>query len=104
LVRQWQEELHHKFGMSDYQIYGTDFEIHNPRHWKLHDHVIASMDRLKSERHLDLLMEAGGWDMVVFDEAHRLSRRQWGGKLEASERFKLAASIRRHTDAMILLS
>ena len=41
LVRQWQEELHHKFGMDDYQIYGTDFEVNNPQHWKLHDHVIG---------------------------------------------------------------
>lgn len=104
LVRQWQEELHHKFQMSDFQIYGTDFEINNPRHWRLHDRVIASIDRLKSEAHLDALMEAGHWDLVVFDEAHRLSRRQWGSELKSSERFKLAAAIRRHTDAMILLS
>lgn len=104
LVRQWQEELHHKFGMSDYQIYGTDFEVNNPQHWKLHDHVIGSIDRFKSERHLDILLQAGVWDLIVFDEAHRLSRRQWGGKYDASERFRLAATLRTTTDAMLLLS
>ena len=104
LVRQWQEELHHKFGMSDFQIYGKDFEINDPRHWKLHDHVIGSIDRFKSESHLEKLLQAGNWDLIVFDEAHRLSRRQWGGKYDASERYKLAAKLRSLTDAFILLS
>jgi superfamily II DNA or RNA helicase len=104
LVRQWQEELHHKFGMSDFQIYGTDFFINDPRHWKMHDRVIGSIDRLKSEEHLEILMQAGAWDLIVFDEAHRLSRRQWGNRLDASQRFALAATLRHKTDAMLLLT
>lgn len=104
LVRQWQEELHHKFGMSDFQIYGSDFNINQPRQWKMYEHVIGSIDRLKSDDHLGSLLEAGNWDLIVFDEAHRLSRRQWGSKYEAADRFKLAAALRKKTDAMLLLS
>jgi superfamily II DNA or RNA helicase len=104
LVHQWQEELFHKFGMPDFQIYGSDFNVRKPHHWKLYDKVIASIDKLKSEAHLEKLMMAEHWDMVVFDEAHRLSRRQWGSKLESTERFKLAAALRKKTDAMLLLS
>lgn len=104
LVKQWQEELHHKFGMSDFQIYGTDFDINDPRHWKLHDRVIGSVDRFKSEDHYRKLLQAGQWDLIVFDEAHRLTRRQWGQKYESSDRFKLAAELRKTTDAMLLLS
>lgn len=104
LVRQWQEELHHKFGMSDFQIYGRDFNINESRQWKMYDHVIGSIDRLKSSDHFQALMQAGNWDLIVFDEAHRLSRRQWGSKYESAERFKLAAALRKMTDAMLLLS
>ena len=104
LVRQWQEELYHRFGMEDFQIYGVDFEINHPRRWKMYDHVIGSIDRLKLEGHLDILMEAGKWDLIVFDEAHRLSRRQWGAKYDASERFRLAATLRQTTDAFLLLT
>lgn len=104
LVRQWQEELHYKFGMSDFQIYDTDFHINDARQWKMYDHVIGSIDRFKSESHLQKLLEAGAWDLIVFDEAHRLSRRQWGMKYEASERYKLAQELRSITDAMLLLS
>ena len=63
--RQWQEELHHKFGLSDFQIYGKDFELNDSIHWKLHDRVIGSIDRFKSDRHLEILMQSGRWDLVV---------------------------------------
>ncbi len=104
LTKQWQEELNNKFKMGEFQVYGEDFHINEPRHWKMYDYVIASMDRLKDEKHLESLQQAGGWDLVVFDEAHRLSRRQYGLKLDSSQRFQLAASLRKQTDAMILLS
>jgi len=104
LVRQWQEELHHKFGFSEFLIYGDDFRINNPRHWKLYDKVIGSIDRLKADGHMNLVQQSGPWDLVVFDEAHRLSRRQWGRKYEAAQRFRLAAALRRMTDSILLLT
>ena len=104
ITKQWQDELHNKFGMGEFQIYGEDFHINEPRHWKMYDYVIASMDRLKSENHLELLQQAEPWDLVIFDEAHRFSRRQYGLKLDASQRFQLATSLRGNTDAIILLS
>ena len=104
LVNQWKEELHHKFALSDFQIYGEDFEIHDARHWKLYDFVIGSLDLLKSENHLPKLLQADNWDLIVFDEAHRLSRMQYGLKFQSSERFKLAAALRKHTDALLLLT
>jgi len=104
LTKQWQEELNNKFRMGEFQIYGEDFHINEPRHWKMYDFVIASIDRLKDERHLDSLQQAGAWDLVIFDEAHRLSRRQYGLKLDSSQRFQLAANLRSNTDAMVLLS
>jgi superfamily II DNA or RNA helicase len=104
LTKQWQEELNNKFRMDEFLIYGEDFNINEARHWKMYGFVIASMDRLKDEKHLELLMQAGVWDLVVFDEAHRLSRRQYGMKLDSSQRFQLAANLRSNTDAMVLLT
>lgn len=104
LTVQWQEELAQKFQMDDFQIYGRDFEVNDPRHWKLHDRVIASVDRLKQKERLQQLLQAERWDLVVFDEAHRLSRRQYGLKLDASHRYALAANLRTRTDNMLLLT
>lgn len=104
LTKQWQDELHYKFGMDDFMIYGENFRVDEPHHWKMYDRVIGSMDRLKDEAHLGRLLSAPPWDMVVFDEAHRLSRRQYGMKLESSERFRLAAALRSRSENIVLLS
>lgn len=104
LTRQWQEELYHKFKMEEFEIYGEDFFINEPRQWKMHDRVIGSIDRLKQEGHLASLMHAEPWDLVIFDEGHRLSRRQYGQKLDSSDRYDLAASLRSKARHMLLLS
>src|SRR5690625_4301132 len=104
LTRQWQEELYDKFRLDQFQIYGEQFHIEHSRHWKMYDFVIGSMDRFKQEEHLHKLLEAEPWDLVIFDEAHRLSRRQYGQKYDASARFKLASQLRAKTKNIILLS
>lgn len=104
LTRQWQEELSNKFKLDQFQIYGEQFHIEHSRHWKMYDFVIGSMDRLKHTEHLHKLLEAEPWDLVIFDEAHRLSRRQYGQKYDASARFKLASQLRAKTKNIILLS
>ena len=104
LTKQWQEELYHKFKLEDFEIYGEDFFINEPRQWKMHDCVIGSMDRLKQEGHLESLLQAEPWDLVIFDEAHRLSRRQYGQKLDSSERYDLAKNLRSQAKYMLLLS
>jgi len=104
LTKQWQEELYYKFKLEDFEIYGEDFFINEPRQWKMHDCVIGSMDRLKQMGHLESLLQAEQWDLVIFDEGHRLSRRQYGQKLDSSERYDLAKSLRSQTKHMLLLS
>ena len=100
LVRQWQDELKYKFDQ-DYKIYGLDFAINRPEHWKGEDHVIVSIDLAKREQHLQLFKQAGGWDVIVFDEGHKLTRH---GDGERSERYRLAEMLREMSDAFLLLS
>ncbi|SEJ72505.1 Helicase conserved C-terminal domain-containing protein [Deinococcus reticulitermitis] len=104
LTRQWQAELRTRFGLGQAVIYGRDFEISDPAQWPLYEVVIGSMDRFKHERHLDLLRQSGRWDMVVFDEAHRLSRSLYGLSYQTSERYHLAAMLRGLTENVLLLS
>src|SRR5690606_2243729 len=80
-TKQWQEELYYKFKLEGFEIYGEDFFINETRQWKMHDCVIGSMDRLKQAGHLESLLQSEPWDLVIFDEGHRLSRRQYGHKL-----------------------
>jgi len=106
IVRQWKEEMRERFSFRDFEIYGTDFEIdpHYMEDWAKHTHVIGSIDKFKQDNHRQILAEAGEWDLVVFDEAHRLSRRQYGLKFKKTARFNLAEQLRRQTESLILLS
>jgi len=104
LTKQWKEEMYHKFGLENFRIYGEDFNIDAPREWKMFDCVIGSIDRLKQDQHLASVMQADNWDLIIFDEGHRLSRRQYGMKLDASDRYKLAQNLREKTRHILLLS
>lgn len=100
LTRQWRDEMQYKFNQI-FRIYGLDFIEEDPGRWKGYDHVIVSLDLAKREEHLTRLRAAGAWDVVIFDEGHRLTRH---GDGERSERYRLAEALRGQADAFLLLS
>jgi superfamily II DNA or RNA helicase len=103
LTRQWQEEFKEKF-QADFEIFGRDFTAVNPRMWDLKATAIASLDRLKRKEHKRTLLENRKWDLIIFDEAHRLSARDYRTKTEKTQNFQLAEVLRDYTDALLLLT
>jgi len=77
----------------------------------LYERVIISLDLAKPrstdddgsdlETSFGMLLAAGNWDIVIFDEGHRLSRNDRG---QSTLRFKLAQALRSKTDSMLLLT
>ena len=100
LVRQWQDELQYKFDQQ-FMIYGRDFTINRSEYWKQYDHVIVSIDLAKQPHHLAMFRQTDGWDIVVFDEGHKLTRYESG---ERTDRYRLAEMLRPMADAFLLLS
>jgi len=106
LTTQWQEEMQDKFG-ANFEIFGRDFNSVNPRIWEYRAQAIASLDRLKRKEHKRLLLENRKWDLIIFDEAHRLSAVNYGsGKTEKTQNYKLAEDIRlpEYSEAFLLLT
>ena len=103
LTRQWQEELEEKF-RTTFEIFGRDFTATNPRTWDLRAFAIASLDRLKRKEHKRVLLENRKWDLIIFDEAHRLSAKEYGRKTDKTQNYLLAESLRGYTDALLLLT
>ena len=50
---------------------------------------------------MDMFRQAGSWDVVVFDEGHKLTRHASG---ERAQRYRLAETLRPLADAFLLLS
>ncbi len=106
LTTQWQEEMQDKFDTL-FEIFGRDFTAINPRIWDLKATAIASIDTLKRAEHKRVLLENRKWDLIIFDEAHRLSAVDYGsGKTEKTHNYRLAeeASQKHYTDALLLLT
>jgi SNF2 family DNA or RNA helicase len=106
LTTQWQEEMQDKFEMT-FEVFGRDFMAVNPRIWDLKATAIASIDTLKRPEHKRTLLENRKWDLIIFDEAHRLSAMDYeSGKTEKTLNYRLAEEIRQkqYCDAMLLLT
>ncbi|WP_315806999.1 MULTISPECIES: DEAD/DEAH box helicase [unclassified Bradyrhizobium] len=110
LTRQWKDEMFSKFDRR-FLIYGSDFRVSDYREWGLFEKVIVSLDLAKPRNSDDdgsndttpfgMFLAAGNWDLIVFDEAHRLARDDRG---RSTLRFKLAQALRNQTDDLLLLT
>ena len=99
LTKQWQDEMHDKFN-DTFEVYGPDFTIDADWKWKMKNKVIVSIDRAKLRDHRRIFESSGNWDIVIFDEAHHLSKKED----ETTQRYRLAQSLRDKTDEFLFLS
>ncbi|MDY6909373.1 MAG: helicase-related protein [Thermodesulfobacteriota bacterium] len=100
LVDQWQDELSSRFHLS-FQILTRDhFESSlsgNP--FLEMDLMIARLDQLSRNDAIQAKLSQTHWDLVVCDEAHKMSASFFGGDVKETKRYKLGrllSSITRH--------
>jgi SNF2 family DNA or RNA helicase len=103
LVKNWQRELRDCFRL-EFEILGIDFHDYAPTSWENHHRVVASIDTLKRPQRMERLLAAPKWDLIVFDEAHHLTRLRYGTKVQATQNYKFADALRGHTRDLIFLS
>ena len=100
MVRQWQDEMRYKFN-EDFRIYGDGFSIDHASQWSTYEKVIVSIDRAKSDVHLPIFNDSKDWDVIIFDEAHHLSKIEHQA---VTQRYRLAERLRALTDSFVFLS
>ncbi len=111
LTLQWQEEMEDKFGLK-FAVYRED--VDGPLAFDQMDYLIASVDTLKLDRplkggrregHKTLLLGSRDWDVVIFDEAHKLSAKTWSPqKTDRTQNYRLAEDLQERCRALILLT
>jgi len=106
LTKQWkEEELQEKFGLYARLVNRASFDA-EPGQFSRYDEgiFITSIDFLaRNEGCLKAASETQ-WDLVVVDEAHKLSAYEYGTKLEESERYKAVKALARKTDHLLFLT
>lgn len=100
LVEQWQDEMFEKFGLS-FTLFSRE-QVEQSRGGNPFDDIdlmVARVDQLsRNEDHQEKL-RLSHWDLIVVDEAHKLSASYFGNKVNKTKRFQLGellGSITRH--------
>lgn len=96
LIGNWQRELRSLFDMEFRIITGSDARDQNPFVGDGSDRLIVSVDTLAGSRMFSRLREHGvaPYDLVVFDEAHKLSvDRGTDLRVRKTDRYKLAEAL-----------
>jgi SNF2 family DNA or RNA helicase len=100
LVEQWQDELFEIFGVTftlfsreqvEQSLSGNPFEEI--------DLMVARVDQLSRSKELQEKLKLSYWDLIIVDEAHKLSASYFGSKVKKTKRFllgELLGSITRH--------
>ncbi|MGH7903853.1 MAG: helicase-related protein [Candidatus Dormibacteraceae bacterium] len=100
LVEQWQDELWQRFHVNFEILTGGMIEASrsgNPLAEK--PLLIARLDHLARSEELQAKLEATDWDLIVVDEAHKMSARYDGPDVKPTKRYnlgRLAGSRTRH--------
>ncbi len=105
LVEQWRDELFEKFGL-EFRIYSKELEATSPsgNSFEDQDQMIVRLDQMARNEELQESLCNAGWDLVVFDEAHKLSAHFFGTKLEKTGRFLFAEKLGAHTRHLLLMT
>lgn len=100
LVEQWQDEMFEKFGLS-FELFSRE-RVEQSRSGNPFDDfdlMVARVDQLARSEELQDKLRLSQWDLVVVDEAHKLSANYFGNKVNKTKRFQLGellGSISRH--------
>ena len=101
LAFQWQRELQEKFDETFLVMKGDDLRAQfGVNQWLRQKKVVTSLDLAKRDDILPGLRQAH-WDLVVVDEAHRMSAPNESHK---SQRYKLGELLRDSSDHILLLT
>ena len=103
LTKQWQEdELGVKFNIP-FKLVNRSVFSSEPTVFQNSNRVVASIDFISREDILTVLSKTS-WDMVIFDEAHKLSAYDYGEKIYRSKRYEAAHVLAQQCEHLLLLT
>ena len=106
LTDQWRREMWERFREPFTLVTGDSISgSFGQNVWVENDRVVASVD-LAAQDHILPGIEQSQWDLVVFDEAHKLSAYRYGpsAKIDKTKRYMLAEGLSARTKHLLLMT
>ena len=105
LVEQWQDELDEKFSLV-FDIFTREMvessRSGNPFEEKTL--LLARVDQLARSEELQAKLENTDWDLIVVDEAHKMSASWFGSTLKKTKRYQLGEMLGKITRHLLLMT
>ena len=103
LTKQWQEdEMGDKFNIP-FTLVNRSLFTADPNIFRTANKIVTSIDFISREDVLSVVSNTS-WDMVIFDESHKLSAYEYGQKTYKSKRYEAAYVLSQQCEHMLLLT
>ena len=107
LAEQWQDELYRRFQLPFEILTNDKLEAARTGNWFLETNlVIARLDKLSRNEDVQnkLRLPDCRWDLIVCDEAHKMSASIFGGEVKYTKRYKLGQLLSTLTRHFLLMT
>jgi SNF2 family DNA or RNA helicase len=107
LAEQWQDELYKRFHLPFEILTNDKLESARTGNWFLETNLaIARLDKLSRNEDVQEKLKAPDcrWDLIVCDEAHKLSATFFGGEVKFTQRYRLGQTLASITRNFLLMT
>ncbi len=105
LVEQWQDEMRDRFGLDFEPITRARLE-ESPDAFRRYPLVLCRLDQLSRNEDVQVKLQddEADWDLVIVDEAHKMSAHFFGGEIKETKRYKLGKLLGARARHFLLLT
>src|SRR6266545_2636504 len=105
LAEQWQDELNDKFHLPFEILTNDKLESARTGNWFLENPlVICRLDKLSRNEDVQAKLQQSDWDLIVCDEAHKMSASFFSGEVKETKRYKLGRLLSGLTRHFLLMT